>query len=162
MQPSLLLREARSRARMTQTEVARKSGTSQPNVNRTERGVSEPELSTLRRMLRACGFELELKLVLARPSKLARLLTQRRDEVLTAAQKHGARDVRVFGSVARGEPRPNDLDLLVQLEPGRDIVDLAALQRELTRLLGQKVDVTTLDLLRPQARREAKREALPI
>jgi len=113
-------------------------------------------------MLRACGFELELKLVLARPSKLARLLTQRRDEVLTAAQKHGARDVRVFGSVARGEPRPNDLDLLVQLEPGRDIVDLAALQRELTRLLGQKVDVTTLDLLRPQARREAKREALPI
>ena len=73
MTPSQLVRDARFRAGLTQAEVARRAGTSQPNVNRIERGVSEPELSTLRRALRACGYDLELRLVKKRGSPLADL-----------------------------------------------------------------------------------------
>jgi hypothetical protein len=147
---------------MTQAEVARRAGTSQPNVNRTERGVSVPELATLRRMLRACGFDVELRLIEKQRSRLADLVESRRDAISAAARRHGARHVRVFGSVARRSPRARDVDFLVSLEPGRDIVDLASLRRELEDLLGVRVDVTTLDLLRPEARREAAREAVPL
>lgn len=113
-------------------------------------------------MLRACGFDVELRLIKKRRSRLADLVDSRRDAILEAAKRHGANHVRVFGSVARRSPRARDVDFLVSLEPGRDIVDLASLRDELGTLLDAPVDVTTLDLLRPEARREAAREAVPL
>jgi predicted nucleotidyltransferase len=63
---------------------------------------------------------------------------------LRIAAKHGARNVRVFGSAARGEAKPgSDLDFLVELEPGRSLLDQAALVLDLEELLGCKVDVVT-------------------
>jgi predicted nucleotidyltransferase/uncharacterized protein with HEPN domain len=70
-------------------------------------------------------------------------LRARRDEIARIARKHGAISLRVFGSVARGEATPSsDVDFLVDLEPGRSLLDLAGLQVDLQDLLGRPVDVS--------------------
>src|SRR5258706_15493665 len=69
-------------------------------------------------------------------------LHAQRTAILEVAQRRGARNVRVFGSVARGEAEEtSDLDLLVDMEPGRSLLDLSALERELSELLGCRVEV---------------------
>lgn len=69
--------------------------------------------------------------------------------MLEACARHGAGEVRVFGSVARGEDRADsDIDLLVELEEGRTLLDLERLQVELADLLGGPVDVGTPGMLR--------------
>jgi predicted nucleotidyltransferase len=86
-----------------------------------------------------------------------------RDEIYRAAAESGARDVRVFGSVARGEERADsDVDFLVSLEPGRSLLDLARLELRLERLLGRPVDVVTEAGLRPPIRATALREAIGV
>jgi hypothetical protein len=90
-------------------------------------------------------------------------LRERRAQVLQAARRHGARNVRIIGSVARGEPGPDsDLDLLVDLETGRSLLDHAALMIELERILGCKVDVAVEQGLRPRVRDRVLREAVPL
>lgn len=70
------------------------------------------------------------------------LITERAEEIRRIAREHGARRVRVFGSRARGEAsESSDLDLLVDLEPGRDLLDLVALKQDIEGLLGCRVDV---------------------
>ncbi len=72
------------------------------------------------------------------------LLRQKRQTILQIATRHGARNVRVFGSVARGESRPeSDIGLLGEWAPDRSLLDHAALQADLQELLGRKVDVVT-------------------
>jgi predicted nucleotidyltransferase len=74
--------------------------------------------------------------------EIGKLLEMRRDHILRAADKHGARNVRVFGSVARGEVGPaSDVDFLVKMDQGRGLLDLSALVVDLRDLLGRKVDV---------------------
>jgi uncharacterized protein len=90
-------------------------------------------------------------------------LTEMRDAIRLAAAESGARDVRVFGSVARGEEREgSDVDLLVTLDPGRTLLDLARLELRLERLLGRRVDVVTEAGLREPVRAAALREAIPV
>jgi predicted nucleotidyltransferase len=84
-------------------------------------------------------------------------------EILRIAHEHGATSVRVFGSRARGDFRPNsDLDLLVRLEPKRSLFDLIAIQQDLEDLLGCKVDVVTENGLSPYIRERVLAEALPL
>ena len=84
-------------------------------------------------------------------------------EILEAARRHGARRVRVFGSYARGQQRPDsDIDLLVELEPGRDLFDLVELKQELEERLHRRVDVLTEQSLSPYIRDEVLREARPL
>jgi predicted nucleotidyltransferase len=86
-----------------------------------------------------------------------------REEIHRAAAEHGARDVRIFGSVARGEERDgSDVDVLVALEPGRSLLDLARLELQLERLLGRSVDVVTEAGLREPVRTAALREAIRV
>ncbi len=90
-------------------------------------------------------------------------LPQLRDEIRRAAAESGARDVRVFGSVARGDERnDSDVDFLVVLEPGRSLLDLARLELRLERLLGRPVDVVTEAGLRESVRAAALREAIGV
>jgi hypothetical protein len=90
-------------------------------------------------------------------------LRQHREDILRLAAKHGARNVRVFGSVARGEADENsDLDLLVDLDSDRSLLDHAALWLELQELMGRKVDVVTERSLKPLLRRRVLREAKPL
>lgn len=77
-------------------------------------------------------------------------LIARKEELLRVAHAHGAFSVRVFGSVARGTAGPeSDVDFLVELEPGRTLLDLMALIREWGALLGRRADVTTPAALHP-------------
>lgn len=87
----------------------------------------------------------------------------RRTEILQLAEKHGARNVRVVGSVARGEAdAASDVDLLVDLEPERDLFDIIRLKRELGTLLGCPVDVGTEAGLRESIRERVLQEAMPL
>ncbi len=71
-------------------------------------------------------------------------ITAKRDAILGVAARHGARRIRIFGSVARGDARPDsDLDLLVVMEDGRSLLDLIGLGQDLEELLGRKVDVVS-------------------
>jgi hypothetical protein len=77
-------------------------------------------------------------------------LRLRRLEILSIAARHGASDIRVFGSVARGEDRlDSDVDFLVEVEEGRSLLDVIALEQELEELLGRRVEVLTVDGLSP-------------
>jgi uncharacterized protein len=72
------------------------------------------------------------------------LLKDKREAILQIAAKHGARNIRVFGSVARGEADDqSDIDFLVDMEPGRSLLDLGGLLMDLQDLLGRNVDVVT-------------------
>jgi uncharacterized protein len=86
-----------------------------------------------------------------------------RNAILALAERHGARDVRIFGSVVRGEASPeSDIDFLVELAPGRTLLDWSAFWQDLEKLLGRSVDVATERSLRPEIRAQAIKEALPL
>jgi predicted nucleotidyltransferase len=90
-------------------------------------------------------------------------LQARRAQVLEVAKRYGAHNVRLIGSVARGEAGPaSDVDLLVDLEQGRSLLEHAALILELERLLGCKVDVATEQGLRPRVRDRVLGEAVAL
>jgi uncharacterized protein len=90
-------------------------------------------------------------------------LREKREDVLQVAAKHGARRVRIFGSVARGEAdAASDLDLLVEMEPGRSLLDLGGLLMELQDLLGCRVNVVTEKGLRERIRDRVLREAVAL
>jgi uncharacterized protein len=89
------------------------------------------------------------------------LLQEKREDILRIAAQHGASNVRIFGSVARGETRPDsDVDFLVELEPSRSLLDRVALIQDLEDLLGTKVDVATERGLRQCLRDRILNEAL--
>ncbi|MBA3439394.1 MAG: nucleotidyltransferase family protein [Pyrinomonadaceae bacterium] len=90
-------------------------------------------------------------------------LMKKREEILRIAAQHGAQNVRIFGSTARGEAEEDsDVDVLVDLEAGRSLFDLGGLLMELQDLLGRKVDVVTEKGLRTRIRDRVLREAVPL
>ena len=90
-------------------------------------------------------------------------LKRHRAEVLRLSAKYGATDVRVFGSVARGEAdESSDIDFLVRMSPGRSAFDIGGLLMDLQDLLGRRVDVVTERGLRPRMRERVLREAIPV
>ena len=90
-------------------------------------------------------------------------LKKHRAEILRLASCHGARDVRVFGSFARGEERQgSDLDLLVTLGEGRSLLDLVGLKQDLEDLVHRPVDVVTERALSPYLRERVLSEAVPL
>jgi predicted nucleotidyltransferase len=91
------------------------------------------------------------------------LLKLKREEILKLAAKHGARNLRVFGSVARGEARPSsDIDFLFDFEPGRSLLDHVALKQDLEDLLSRKVDAVTEKSLHWYIRQRVLSEARPL
>ncbi len=94
---------------------------------------------------------------------LRAVLREKRDEILRIAGRYGASDVRVFGSVARGEVTENsDLDMLVKLERGRTLLDLAGLSQDLEDLLGCEVQVVTEGGVHPLLHERIHAEAAPL
>jgi len=91
------------------------------------------------------------------------LLKDKREAILQIAAKHGARNVRVFSSVARGEADDqSDIDFLVDMEPGRSLLDLGGLLMDLQDLLGRNVDVVTERGLKPRIRERVLHEAVAL
>lgn len=92
---------------------------------------------------------------------LAKLLEKNRKSILEAAARNGASNVRVFGSVARGDYDKNsDIDFLVELEPGRSLFDLSSLISELEEILKVKVDVGTYRMLKPRNKERILKESI--
>lgn len=94
---------------------------------------------------------------------LNQLLQEKREAILQLAAKHGARNVRLFGSVARHEANEqSDIDFLVDMEPGRSLMDQGGLLMDLQELLGREVDVVTEKGLYWLLRRRILKEARPL
>jgi predicted nucleotidyltransferase len=167
MDTAELLRDARRGAGLTQAELARRAGTSQAMVARYETGMASPTVRTLQRLLRAVGRELELSSVAAQtgnPATSLAMLREHRAEISAAAERVGARNVRVFGSVARGEDTPmSDVDLLVDF-PARErgLLPLITLAEQVEQIVGRRVDVAALEVMADVVRERALAEAVPL
>lgn len=91
------------------------------------------------------------------------ILKGRRDDILRLCERRGARRVRVFGSVARGEAdEKSDVDFLVEMEPGRTLFDMGGLLMDLRDLLKRDVDVVTETGLKPRIRERILNEAVAL
>jgi len=162
---SELLLEARRSAGLTQAELARRANTSQAMVARYETGVASPTVRTLRRLLRAVGRDLELS---SRSPKIASpvaiTLREHRAEISAAAERVGAHNVRVFGSVARGEDTAeSDVDLLVDFPVReRGLLPLLTLAEQVEKLVGRRVDVAAVEVMAEPVRDRALAEAVPL
>jgi predicted nucleotidyltransferase/DNA-binding XRE family transcriptional regulator len=145
------LREEREAAGLTQAELARAAGTSQPAVNRYERGVVTPSPHTLGRLMAACS----------RSRRPREILLRHRDEVLAILRGYGASIVLVFGSVARGEDdADSDIDLLVdRFDKDAYVWAEPKAKDDLEKLLGVKVDVGEVENMRKRVLVEALHEA---
>jgi uncharacterized protein len=165
-----LIEQARIEAGLTQARLAALAGTSQPAVARYEGGTVTPTIATASRLLAACGRRLSVTMTPSEdnaddlhPTPDLSFLRRRRAALLKLATAHGAGNVRVFGSLSRGEQHPaSDVDLLVDLDSGRTLLDLASFRDEVSRLLGVPVHVATQDMLKDRARVNALAEAIPL
>lgn len=121
-------------------------------ISNYESGRKVPTLATLTRLAAATGAALEVSVTPVGPRKTNVTLTtlrRHREAIDAACLRHGASNPRVFGSLANGRARPgSDIDLLVDLEPGRTLFDVAALHDELVDLLDHEVDVLTAGAVR--------------
>jgi predicted nucleotidyltransferase/DNA-binding XRE family transcriptional regulator len=165
-----ILRNARRAAGLTQAELALRAGVTQSVISAYESGRREPALSTLSRLVEATGAALQLRVQHREPgirrfpaTTRGQAIEQSRQRVREVAAKHGAGNLRLFGSTARGEDRPDsDIDLLVHLEKGVGLIGLARLQRELEKILGAPVDLVPDDGLKPEVRAAVERDAVAL
>lgn len=166
---SRALREARLRARLSQTELARRAAVTQSVISAYESGARQPSLPVLEHLVAATGLKLELR-VRKVPSPLARLtgplgrkVRAHRAEIKRLAANAGVTNLRVFGSVARGqETAHSDIDLLVDLGTHTGLFTLVALRGELERLLETSVDLVPADSLKDGVRQNALQEMVSL
>lgn len=165
-----LLREARRRADLSQTDLARRAGVPQSVVSEYEAGRRQPAVPTLARLVAATGHTLTLGLERTDPTvrglpdtPLGRRLRQHRQALLEAVSQAGARNLRVFGSVARGQDGPDsDVDLLIDPPHDMSLFAVLALEGALERILHVKVDLAAADSLKPGVRAEALADAVAL
>ncbi|MGE0101219.1 MAG: nucleotidyltransferase family protein [Blastocatellales bacterium] len=94
---------------------------------------------------------------------LQELLNNKKEAIAGLAKKYGASNIRVFGSVARGDETPaSDIDLLVDMDSDSSLFDQIALQEEIEILLGRKIDLVTEDSIYWLIRRRVLKEAIPL
>ena len=163
-----VLRDARLRAHLSQTELARRAGVAQSVISAYEAGRREPSLATLTRMVNATGHTIKLDLeenevaVRGIPNTpIGRRLRRNRSALLAVAARHGAKNLRVFGSVARGEETSeSDVDIVADLPSGVGLFELGTFERELSDILKANVDLAPSNGLRPRVRVEIDTEAI--
>ena len=135
-----LLRQARNRAGLSQVDLAARAGVTQSVISAYESGQRQPSIPALTRLVGAAGFELALSLRVRRHRK----------DLVAAAAAHGVSNLRVFGSVARGEDHPgSDVDLLADFPPGLSLFGLGRLEADLEGILGTRVDLIPAADLKP-------------
>lgn len=166
MDASSLIKQARQRAGLTQAQLARAAGTSQPTLAAYETDAKSPSVRTLDRIIRSAGGVLDVTLRSAPPAQgqlLGELRAHAR-EIRTSAGRFRMRNIRVFGSAARGaETDESDVDLLVDFDPAKHgVVPLIRFATEVSAIIGRDVDATTVQLLRDEVRDQALIEAVPL
>ena len=164
-----LLRQARKRAGLSQVDLASRAGVTQSVVSAYESGQRQPSLPALARLIDAAGFELTLGLRRP-PGRLRRLsgpvghrVRRHREDLVATAAAHGVSNLRVFGSVARGEDRADsDVDLLADFPPGLSLFGLGRLEADLEAILGTRVDLIPAADLKPGARERVESDLIAL
>jgi predicted nucleotidyltransferase/DNA-binding XRE family transcriptional regulator len=164
--PGALLRQARKQAGLSQVELAARAGVTQSVISAYESGQRQPAIPALTRLIEAAGFELTLGLrrQLGRLSgPVGRRVRRHRRDLIAAAAAHGVQNLRVFGSVARGEDRPDsDVDLLADLPPGLSLFGLGRVEADLEAILGSRVDPIPAGDLKPGVRARVERDLVAL
>jgi len=164
-----LLRKARRRTGLSQVELAMRAGVTQSVISAYESGHRQPAIPALAALVDAAGYELVMD-VRRQPRRLGRLsgpvgrrVRRRRHDLIAAAAAHGVRNLRVFGSVARGEDRPDsDVDLLADLPPDLGLFELGRVEAELEAILGSRVDLIPADDLKLGTRERVERDLVAL
>jgi hypothetical protein len=155
--------DARRRSGLTQAELGARARVTQSVVSAYESGSREPGVEMIRKLVNAAGFELTLGLTRRRRSRLQRLVEARRLELSKALTDLGASNIRVFGSVARGEDRPgSDIDLLVDVDDSIGLFTLGAMRSAAEAILGTSVDIVPANSLKPDAAERIIGDAIPL
>lgn len=166
-----VIRRSRELAGLSQRELGHRAGVTQPVVSAYEGGRRAPSMAVFVRLVEASGSVLVIDVqapprgrTLGLPdTPLGRRLRRRRQAVIGAAAARGFTNLRVFGSVARGEDtEASDVDLLVDLAGRASLLDLSAAAREVGALIGAPVDLVPASGLKPHLRDEVLREAIPL
>lgn len=158
------------RSGLSQAELARRAGVAQPVISAYETRRREPSMSMLAKLVAASGHDLSVLLVPQADaqrglpdSPMGRRLRRRRRAILAAAERRGASNVRIFGSVARGEDDDrSDVDVLVDLADEVGLVGLIGLERELSAITRRDVDVVPARALKPAIAERVLTEAVPL
>ena len=164
-----LLRQARRDAGLSQVALAARAGVTQSVISAYESGHRQPSLPTLAALVEAAGDELVAE-VRRQPRRLDRLsgpigqrVRRHRHDIVAAAAAHGVSGLRVFGSVARGEDRPDsDVDLLADLPAGMSLFGLGRVQADLEAIVGTRVDLVPAEDLKPAVRPRAERDLVTL
>jgi len=158
------LLRARLRAQLTQGELAGRAGVTQSVVSAYERGRREPSVGMLRKLIDATGGRLVIEYEPpARATPLLDHVRAHRDELIAALAARGVRNIRVFGSAARGDETPgSDIDLLVDLDEGVDLLDLVGAEQDAERIVGTAVDLVPFDDLKPLVRQAAMKDMVSL
>jgi predicted nucleotidyltransferase/DNA-binding XRE family transcriptional regulator len=164
-----LLHQARKRASLSQVDLAARAGVTQSVISAYESGQRQPSLPALARLIDAAGFELTLGLRRP-PGRLRRLsgpvgrrVRRHRKDLVAAAAAHGVSNLRVFGSVAHGEDRPDsDVDLLADFPPGLSLFGLSRLEADLEDILGTRVDLIPAADLKPGVRERVEPDLIAL
>ena len=159
-----MLRGARSRAGLTQLDLAARAHVAQSVVSAYESSRREPSFETLRRLIVATGFEMDIALVPVALNSIRRQTVEsNRLQLRRSLRKLGARNVRLFGSVARGDDGPNsDIDLLVDIAPDVGLFALGRMRSEAERILGSSVDIVPANSLKPDVADRVLAEAIAL
>ena len=158
------LRQARLRSGLTQTALAARANISQSVVSAYESSARDPSFETLRKLVAATGFELHMSLAPLAPTTIRRqAVDQNAARLRRKLGALGARNIRLFGSVARGDDGPDsDVDLLVDVAPRVGLFALGRMRAEAERILGAAVDVVPANSLKPDVAERALAEAIPL
>jgi len=165
-----ILRDARLRSQLSQTELARRAGIAQSVISAYESGRREPSFATLTKMVDATGHSLVIDLVSNRSrilglpdTPIGRRLRRNRASLIATSARHGVTNLRVFGSVVRGEnTSQSDVDIVADFPTSIGLLELGELERELSETLRIRVDLMPYDDLRPHVRAEVDAEAIPL
>ena len=150
-----LIREARLRAGLSQSELGTRAGVTQSVISIYEAGRRDPGFDMMTKLITAAGASITIEYVPTSPSYKAlpdtargRKLRKHRQEILDLARKYDTSNLRVFGSVARGDDTANsDIDIAFDPPSTLGLIELGGFQRELEEILGEKVDaIPTLGL----------------
>lgn len=154
---------------MSQTDLADRAGVVQSVISAYESGHRQPALPTLQRLVDATGFELTVGLrrhdrrFRQMSGPVGRRLRQHRRALIASAADHGISNLRVFGSVARGDDRPDsDVDIMADLPPGLGLFGLGEARAKLEAILGAEVDLVPASDIKPEIRARVEQDAVDL
>jgi predicted nucleotidyltransferase/DNA-binding XRE family transcriptional regulator len=165
-----VLRDARQLGGLTQAQLSTRSGVTQSVISAYERGRREPGAETFLMLIEAAGLDFIIRVPTNSyqhptlpDSAQTRALVKHRQQILDLVAEHHASNVRIFGSVARGEARPDsDIDILVDFEKGATLFDLSGLTERLRELLHFPIDLGDPKSLKPHVQPSVAKDQLSL